>query len=64
MWYFRDLNCGYQAIFSTEEKANNFIKAYGIKMFELNNQFPIIGEDYILDAYKVDPDFTEFSSLL
>ena len=56
MWFFKDLNCGNVFLFSTEEDARKFEKDYGLKMYELNDDFPVRSEDYQLNRIEVTHD--------
>ncbi len=56
VYLFKELNNGYTAIFTDLRKANIFIKYYGLELYDLANEFPIINDDYILRECKVNPD--------
>lgn len=62
-WYFRDLCSGYEAIFSVDTEADKFVKEYGMRMYDLNGQFPVHREDYLLNFLAVDPDISELDNI-
>ena len=61
MWLFQELVSGYMAIFDSEEEAKKFVKAYGIKMYDLYGQFPVVYNDYVLEFNEINPD--EFNEI-
>ena len=63
LWLFKDLCGGYTAFFTDIKKADEFVKAYGLKMYDLNGNFPEIDNDYILKSYEVDPDVSTVKEL-
>jgi hypothetical protein len=58
MWFFQELDFDYFAIFSSEEEADKFVKAYGIKMYNDYGRFPIDNRDYVLKFCEIDPDIS------
>lgn len=59
MWLFEDNYEGQSFLFSSEEKFNEFIKAYSLKTFDISGSFPEEGEDYRTKCVNVDCDLTE-----
>lgn len=59
MFYlFFDQNSGEKAIFDNQKALNNFIKDYGIDMYNYDNSFPIRNQDYSITTLTIiNPDF-------
>ena len=65
VWLFKDLNDGYVAVFTNLDKADEFVKAYGVKMYDLNGSFPEFDNDYTLIACsnRIDPDVSKVEDI-
>ena len=64
MWLFRDLGSDYMAIFDSEEEANKFVKAYGMKMYDSYGQFPVVYDDYVLEFNEINPDISILNKIV
>ena len=56
MWLFKDINSEQTVIFSNENALDTFIKAYGLRMYDINGEFPQYNIDYVYHESEADPD--------
>lgn len=61
MYYiFTEFASGGKALFTTSEKLKEFVKEYAEAIYDMEEAFPVLGEDYDITEVKADIEFTEF----
>ena len=61
MYYiFTELNNGGKALFTSSEKLKEFVKEYGAAIYDMDESFPIRGDDYSITEVEADIEFTKF----
>ena len=64
---FKDLERELEAVFTNEDKLNEFIKKYGCEVFDEVGEFPKEGEHYTITYYQdteINPDYDKWLRLV